>query len=104
MTIKTQKVLMFIPIIQIVTFFCWAHYLRQHLVPFKHMNAVYLKQAAVVLLTCIPITALHYIFRSDFIDNIAIYICGYFMLLGWAAVVVFDQEKCQNVFKYKRKK
>lgn len=93
MTIDKQKILKFIPIIQLITVFYWLKYYLTKKIPWSDFAKALLKIFAVLLFIHITRMILHFVFVNDILDNVLYYVSLYPTFLGIAAVVVADQEK-----------
>lgn len=93
MTLKKQKILKFIPIIQLITVFFLVEILFNRKKPWSDFAKALLKIFAVLLFIHIPRMILHFVFVNDILDNVLYYVSLYPTFLGIAAVVVADQEK-----------
>lgn len=93
MTIKKQKIIKFIPIIQFITMFFWIKYYQKNNIKYNDFFKTMLKMFAFLLVMNIPRMLLHFIFKSDLLDNIIFYICIYPYFLGLASLAVDDQEQ-----------
>lgn len=92
MTIEKQKILRFIPVVQLLTVFFWLkNYLTKQL-PWSNFGKTLLKIFAVLLLIHVPRMILHFIFKNDLLDNILYYISLYPTFFGISTTVVADQE------------
>ena len=92
MTLKKQKFLRFVPIVQLLTVFFWLkNYLTKKL-PWSTFGKSLLKIFAVLLLIHIPRMILHFIFKNGVLDNILYYISLYPTFFGISTIVVADQE------------
>ena len=104
MKIKTQKILMFIPILNFIPFLCWPFHISKNRVPLKYYFPTYIKYAGVTLATALLFLISQYIFNSDLADTIALYVCGYLMLVGIDAVQIADQKKYEESLQKKKKR
>ena len=96
MTLKTQKIIMYIPIVQIITFFCWLmYYYKKNLKKSDFFKTLFLIIGWVVVIT-IPRIILNAIFKNETLDNIVFYIFLYPTLFGISYIAVADQEKHEN--------
>lgn len=93
MTLKKQKVIKYIPIIQFITVFCWIKYCKKNNIQFKDFFKTFLKMVGFLLVLNIPRMVLHFVFQNDLLDNITFYISIYPTFLGMASIAVFAQEK-----------
>lgn len=93
MTLKKQKILKFIPIIQLITVFYWLKYYLTKKIPWSDFAKALLKIFAVLLFIHIPRMILHFVFANDILDNVLYYVSLYPTFLGIAAVVVADQDR-----------
>lgn len=98
-SLKKQKVIKYIPIIQIITLFCWGRYYRKNNLKYSHYFKTFIKMVALLLIINIPRMILHFLFNSDSLDIIIFYISIYFCFLGLAAIAVADQEHHENAIK-----
>ena len=93
MTLKKQKILKFIPIIQLITVFYWLKYYLTKKIPWSEFAKALLKIFAVLLFIHIPRMILHFVFMNDILDNVLYYVSLYPTFFGIAAVVVADQDQ-----------
>ena len=93
MSIKTQRKIMFIPIVNLTTLIFWLKMYHDNNI--KHSNFIksLLVMFAVCILVSIPRMLIHFIIGNDVIDNILFYISIWFYTTGIAFVSVVDQEK-----------
>lgn len=93
MSIKMQKIIRFIPIINMITMFCWIKACSIYSIK----PSWFLKELLKMFLGFIIITVIRifitYTWQNDFIDGIATIIAGYFYFLVMALVSVRAQEK-----------
>lgn len=94
MTLKKQKILKFIPIIQLITVFFWLKYYLTAKKPWSDFAKALLKIFAVLLFIHIPRMILHFVFENDILDNVLYFVSLYPTFFGIAAIVVADQ--CQH--------
>lgn len=93
MTLKKQKILKFIPIIQLITVFYWLKCYLTNKIPWSDFAKALLKIFAVILFIHIPRMILHFVFVNDILDNVFYYVSLYPTFLGIATVVVADQDQ-----------
>lgn len=99
MTLKKQKIVRYIPIIQFTTFFCWIGYYRKNNLKHSDFFKTALKMVAFLLVVNIPRMILHFIFRNDLLDNAIFYISIYPCFWGLATMAVLDQEQHEKILK-----
>ena len=93
MTLKKQKILKFIPIIQLITVFYWLKCYLTNKIPWSDFAKALLKIFAVILFIHIPRMILHFVFVNDILDNVFYYVSLYPTFFGIATVVVADQDQ-----------
>ncbi len=93
MTIKTQKVIKYIPIVQLLTVFCWLRYYSINYLKWSDFAKALFKMMGVFLLINIPRIIVNRIFNNDILDNILYIIAIYPSFFAVASIVVADQEK-----------
>lgn len=91
--LKKQKKIKFIPIVQIVTVFCWIGFCGRNNVKQSEFFKYALMMAGFMLLTAIPRMILNFIFHNDMLDSILFYISIYPTFLGFSWIAVAAQEK-----------
>lgn len=93
MSIKTQRILRFIPLVNLATMFFWIK--MYHDKPLKHSG--FMKALFTMFLVCIVITipriAIHFLIDNNTINNLIFYLSSYLYMLGISFVAVADQEK-----------
>jgi len=95
MSLKVQKIVKYIPIIQFITFFCWIKYCMDYKVKFIEFLKVELKMFVYLFLLDLPLMVLSSVFKNDTLDMILLYIIIYPALFGVASIAVAAQEKCE---------
>lgn len=96
MTIKKQKIIRFIPIIQFITVFCWLKYYVTKHVKWSNFAKTLFKMFVIVILIHLPRLILHFIFTNEVLDNILYYLSLYPAFFAIATMSVADQELCEN--------
>ena len=99
MTLKKQKIVRYIPIIQIIPFFCWGGYYRKNNLKYSDFFKASLKMVAFLLVVNIPRMMLHFIFKNDLLDSVIYYISIYPCFWGVATIAVLDQEQHEKTLK-----
>ena len=96
MSIQTQKILRFIPIVNFVTvFFMLGAYARIPLIGSGWCKTLF-KLFGVTILTNLPRIICFYAIGNETLDRVLFYITGYLMLFGLAWIAVDTQEKLQR--------
>lgn len=93
MTIDKQKILKYIPIVQLATLFFWDRYARKNNVKLKERLKTDIKMVIFLLIITIPRMILHFVLKNELLDNIIFYISIYPTFLGLATLAVAAQEK-----------
>ena len=93
MSLKTQKIIRFIPIVNIITIFLWIRVCAiESIRPFE-----FLKELIKIFLAMIAITAVRiacsFIFQNQILDEVVMWISIYFYFLSMAIGSVKAQEK-----------
>ncbi len=93
MSIKTQRVLRFIPLINLVTMFFWIKmYYNKSLKHSNFMKALFTMFLIITLIT-IPRVIVHFLLDSYALECILSYLSVYLYMLGISFVAVADQER-----------
>ncbi|MBQ8818132.1 MAG: hypothetical protein IJZ83_06115 [Clostridia bacterium] len=98
-SLKKQKVIKYIPIIQFITLFCWGGYYRKNNLKYRDYFKTFMKMVVFLLVINIPRMILHFVFNSDSLDIIIFYISIYPCFLGLATIAVADQEHHEDAIK-----
>ena len=101
MTLKKQKIIRYIPIIQFITIFCWIGYYRKNNLKHSNFFKTGLKMIAFLSIVNIPRMLLHFIFKNDLLDNVFFYLSIYPCFWGVATMAVFDQEQHEKTLSSK---
>ncbi len=96
MSLKTQRRIRFIPILNLITLIFLFKTYGWRLLKNKNFIKVMLMMFGVILATNIPRLILHLIFENAMLTNILYPISLYAMLLGLSWIAVYEQEKMQN--------
>ena len=99
MTLKKQKIVRYIPIIQFIIVFYWIGYYRKNNHKHRDFFKTSLKMIAFLLVVNIPRMILHFIFKNDFLDNVIFYISIYPCFWGVASMAFWDQEQHDKILK-----
>ena len=93
MSIKSQKILRFIPIVNILTMFAWIRVCSvKSIKPFDFLIEL-LKMFSLFFIITIIRIACSFIFKNEQLDHIVLYISIYFYFLSMAWISVRAQEK-----------
>lgn len=98
-SLKKQKVIKYIPIIQFITLFCWGRYYRKNNLKYSDYFKTFIKMVVFLLVINIPRMILHFVFNSDLLDNVMFYLSVYPCFLGLATIAVLDQEQHERILK-----
>ena len=101
MTLKKQKIIKYIPIIQFITTFCWIRYYQKNNLPYSAFFKSSLKTIVFLLAINIPRMILHIIFQNELLDSILYYMSIYPCFFGVATIAVSDQEQHEKSLKSK---
>ncbi len=93
MSMETQKILRFIPIINMITMFCWIGLCFKKSIRQLDYFKSLLKMFAYLLLITVVRIAISFIFKNEFLDQIVFYISIYFYFFSISWVSVQAQEK-----------
>lgn len=93
MTLKKQKIIQYIPIIQFTTVFCWIGYYRRNNFRYGDFFKALIKMIIFLFVLNVPRILLHFIFKNNLLDNVTFYISIYPSFWGIAAMAVNDQEQ-----------
>ena len=96
MFIKVQKILMFIPIINIIPAFCWIIVGFKHGMTVKESISTGLKMCLSVLAVNVIRMILSLTLKNDVLDQIAFWVAAYLSLLLVALFAIKAQEKFLN--------
>lgn len=93
MSIKSQKILRFIPVVNILTMFAWIRICSiKSIKPFD-----FVKELAKMFLLFFIITAMRMacslVFKNEMLDHILLYVSIYFYFLSMSWISVRSQEK-----------
>lgn len=92
-SLKKQRIIKFVPIVQFITLFCWVGCCRRNKISLKESFRHGLMILMFMLLINIPRLILHFVFHNDILDNIIFYISIYPTFFGMASIAVVAQEK-----------
>lgn len=93
MTLKKQKIIQYIPIIQFTTVFCWIGYYRRNNLRYGDFFKTLIKMIIFLFVLNVPRILLHFIFKNNLLDNVTFYISIYPSFWGIATMAVNDQEQ-----------
>jgi len=92
MSIKTQKILRFIPIVNFVTMFAWINLcFKKSVKQFDYIKNLIKMFLLIILITAVRIVC-SFVFKNEMLDSIIMYISIYFYLLSMSFVSVKAQE------------
>lgn len=93
MSIKTQKILRFIPIVNVITMFCWFGLcFKKSIRQSDYIKALFKMFGYLILITVVRI-AISFIFKSEVLDQIVFYVSIYLYFFSISWVSVQAQEK-----------
>ena len=93
MLMKIQKILMFIPVINIITVFIWIFMSFKYKETAKSNYATSFKMALAAILVNIPRMILSLVFKNDTLDMIAFWVSAYILFFLISLIAVKAQEK-----------
>lgn len=96
LAIKTQKIIRFIPIVNILTVFCWIKMYMNNGFKCTDFLKSLLKIFLIIILINVPRMASHFLFKNETLDQILYWVSVYFSFFGMSVVAVADQEKYLN--------
>ncbi len=99
MSIKTQKIIRFIPIINIITLFCWISMCAKKVTTIGFFIKQLLKMFFWFLLVSVPRIVVSFVFNNPQLDMALTWISIYFYFFAMAWISVEAQEKIMNMDK-----
>ena len=93
MSTKTQKIIRFIPILNIWCVICWFRACFKHKMKMSSYLLDLVKLFALMLGITVVRMVISFAFKNEQVDNIVLYISVYFYLLSMAFVSVMAQER-----------
>ena len=94
MNVKKQKIIRFIPIVQLLTMFFWIKSYMTNNLKYLDFFKAFFRAFLVVFLVNLPRMIIHLIFVDNVaLNNILYYVSIYPTFLGMSFVFVADQEK-----------
>ena len=96
MSIKTQKILRFIPIVNMITVFVWIGRVFGSAVSFSYFLKHVFKLFFWMIVITVPRIICSFVFGNDILDMILMWVCGYFYFFAMSWVAVSAQEELQK--------
>ena len=93
MSIKTQKIIKYIPIINFIIMFCWINVYCKNVVKPTRFAKNLLKWFAWAIIIHTPRAILSFCNIPDWINTVLFWISVYFTFFSMAVVAIRDQEK-----------
>jgi hypothetical protein len=93
MSIKTQKILKYIPVVNFIIIFYWINaYAKNVTSTFRFLKNL-LKVFGIILLINIPRIVLDFLSAPTIVQNIIFILSVYLSLFSWTVIAIKDQEK-----------
>ena len=96
MTIRTQKILLFIPIINIAIFFYWIYSLHSSIKPIKRIVGVFWRSAICCIILFVFDIIINEQLDNTFIIELINYVTSYLFCLSISYISLRDQIKYNN--------
>lgn len=93
MSIKTQKILKYIPIVNLLVMFIWIGAYSRHISKPSRFNINLLKMFAGMIIINLPRIMANYLGAPEIIIELLFYVATYLSMLCIAHIAIIDQEK-----------